>query len=275
MLATAAALSEKFPFWLSDVWGVIHDGARIHAKAEQALIAHRRAGGRVVLISNAPRPAFSVEAQLLAMGLSRDAFDGIVTSGDVTLRLAAARAGEAYFLIGPAQKDADLLSRVPNARADVAEEAQFLLCTGPDDDERETAEDYAARLAHWAGLGLPMICANPDRVVQRGGRLITCAGALADAYEALGGKVEMAGKPFAHIYRDGLRVLGCASRAQVLAIGDGMVTDAEGAFREGLALAFITGGIHAADFPDAEAAAAELQGKFPGLQLAGVLAELA
>lgn len=275
MLATAAALTQKYPYWLSDVWGVIHDGAHIHAKAMAALLAHRKAGGRVVLISNSPRPAFSVEAQLLAMGLPREAFDGIVTSGDVTLRLAGARAGEAYFLIGPADKDVDLISRVPNRRVLAAEEAQFLLCTGPDDDDRETAADYADRLRHWAGLKLPMICANPDRVVQRGGRLITCAGALADAYVALGGQVVMAGKPFPYIYRDGLRVLGCASRAQVLAIGDGLVTDAEGAFREGLALAFITGGIHAGEFPDAEAAAAGLQRLYPGLQLAGVLAELA
>ncbi len=243
------------------------------------MIVHRKAGGVVVLISNAPRPAASVIAQLDDMGLSRETYDSIVTSGDITVKLAAARSGESYFLVGPEVKDAHLLERLSNPRARRAEDARFILCTGPENDEVETVADYEARLQAWAALGLPMICANPDRVVQRGDRLIPCAGALAERYAELGGAVVMAGKPYPPIYEaavaEAQRLKPGISRGQIVAIGDGMVTDAEGAHAQGLALAFIRGGIHGLDFADDAAAEAVLKARFPGIQLACVLAQLA
>ncbi len=279
LIGSADALSKAYPAWLCDVWGVIHDGTRIFPATQAAMMAHRKAGGVCVLISNAPRPAASVIAQLDGMGLSRAAYDSVVTSGDITVKLAAARGAEPYFLVGPAQKDAHLLERLSNPRAARAEQAQFILCTGPDDDEVETVADYETRLHFWAGLGLPMICANPDRVVQRGDRLIPCAGALAERYGELGGQVVMAGKPHAPIYEaavaEAIRLKPGISGGQILAIGDGMVTDAEGAHAQGLALAFIRGGIHGADFADDQAAEAALKARFPGLHLASVLAQLA
>ena len=278
-ITCAAELSKAFPAWLCDVWGVIHDGTRIYPATQAAMIAHRKAGGVVVLISNAPRPAASVMAQLDHLGLSREAYDRVVTSGDITLELAAARAGESYFLVGPEMKDAHLLEQLSNPRARRAEDAGFILCTGPERDEVETVADYEERLQAWAALRLVMICANPDRVVLRGQRLIPCAGALADRYAALGGQVVMAGKPYAPIYAaavaQAMQLKPGLSRGQIVAIGDGMVTDAEGAHAQGLALAFIRGGIHGADFADDAAAEAVLKALFAGIHLASVLAQLA
>lgn len=278
-IRSAADLSKAFPAWLCDVWGVIHDGTRIYPETQAAMIAHRKVGGVVVLISNAPRPASSVIAQLDGMGLSREVYDSVVTSGDITVKLASARGGESYFLVGPAVKDAHLLERLSNRRAKRAEDAGFILCTGPEDDEVETVADYEERLQAWAGLRLPMICANPDRVVQRGDRLIPCAGALADRYAELGGQVVMAGKPYPPIYEaavaEAMRLKPAIARGQIVAIGDGMVTDAEGAHSQGLPLAFIRGGIHGADFADNAAAEAVLKVRFPGIHLACVLAQLA
>lgn len=243
------------------------------------MIAHRRAGGIAVLISNAPRPAASVIKQLDGLGFSRDAYDGVVTSGDITVKLAAARGQESYFLVGPEVKDAHLLEKLSNPRAGSAKAAQFILCTGPENDETETVADYEERLQGWAAMNLPMICANPDRVVQRGDKLIPCAGALAERYTELGGSVVMAGKPYAPIYEaavaEAVRLKPGLARGQIVAIGDGMVTDAAGAHAQGLALAFIRGGIHGADFADDAAAEAVLKARFPGIHLASVLAQLA
>jgi HAD superfamily hydrolase (TIGR01459 family) len=279
LLRSAAELSKACPAWLCDVWGVIHDGTQIFPETQAAMIAHRKGGGVGVLISNAPRPAASVIAQLDGLGLSREAYDSVVTSGDITVKLAGAREGESYFLVGPEVKDAHLLERLVNPRVRRAEEAQFILCTGPENDEVETAADYEERLQAWAEMDLPMICANPDRVVQRGNRLIVCAGALAERYTALGGDVVMAGKPYAPIYEaavgEAMRLKPDLAREQIVAIGDGMVTDAEGAHAQGLALAFIRGGIHGADFANDAAAEAVLKARFPGIQLACVLAQLA
>ena len=278
-IRSAAELSKAFPAWLCDVWGVIHDGTRIFPEAQAALFAHRKAGGVCILISNAPRPAASVIAQLDGLGLSREAYDGVVTSGDITVKLAGARQGESYFLVGPEVKDAHLLETLANPRVRQAEEAKFILCTGPENDEVETAADYEERLKAWVSMGIPMICANPDRVVQRGNRLIVCAGSLAERYAALGGNVVMAGKPYPPIYEaavgEAMRLKSGLSRGQIVAIGDGMVTDAEGAHAQGLALAFIRGGIHGADFADDVAAEAVLKARFPGIHLASVLAQLA
>jgi HAD superfamily hydrolase (TIGR01459 family) len=205
----------------------------------------------VILISNSPRPRADVAAQLDQLGVPRGAWSALVTSGDATRDLLAGRAPGPAWWIGPARDGA--LFEGSGLRFSGAEEATFIACTGLEDDETQTPGDYRAALAIAVGRGLEMICANPDRVVQRGDRLIWCAGALAELYGTLGGAVLMAGKPFAPIYRrafaESEAILGHRPEARrVLVIGDGVATDIAGANCQGLDALFVAGGIHAADF---------------------------
>lgn len=254
-IAGLGDLAGRYDALLCDVWGVIHNGRESFPAACDALVRWGRASGPVVLISNAPRPSADVVPQLHALGVPDAAWSGFVTSGDVTREALAARTPARVWQIGPPRDDV-LLDGLALERVG-PEAADFIACTGLIDDEVETADDYRDRLAAAARRGLPMICANPDRVVQRGDRLIPCAGALADLYEAMGGEVVMAGKPFAPIYAAALteadRLAGRPlDRARILAVGDGLLTDVAGANRAGLPLLFVAAGIHAADMLDLE-----------------------
>ncbi len=232
---------------LCDIWGVIHDGVTADQAACAALARWAATRGPVVLISNSPRPAPEVVAQLDDLNVARAAWSDIITSGDATRALLAARAPGPAFRIGP-DRDAPLYSGLGLDFSSV-EDAAFIACTGPNDDEVETPEDYRKILTRAAERGLEMICANPDIVVQRGDRLIYCGGALAQLYETLGGTAIMAGKPHGPIYElvlDRARTLTAAplAMARVLAIGDGLATDIAGANRAGLNVLFIAGGVH-------------------------------
>lgn len=229
---------------LCDIWGVVHNGVTAHAGAVDALTRFRSGGGRVVLISNAPRPAGEVEKMLAALDVPRAAWDAIVTSGDMTRLLLQARAGQAMYHLGPA-RDRAVFDGIA-VRLTQPEDAAFVLCTGLFDDDKEEPESYRDALALLRQRGLDMICANPDLVVERGGRLVYCAGALAQLYETLGGRVIYAGKPHLPIYEHALEVLGADSR-RVLAIGDSVRTDLAGAAGAGLDALFIIGGIHAGE----------------------------
>lgn len=245
-----AELAPRYDVLLSDVWGVIHNGRESFPAACEALARFRAEHGPVVLISNAARTHDAVEPQLDELGVPREAWSVLVTSGDATRPLLKARAPGPVWAIGPERvaglyEDLDLAFAGPD-------EAAFIACTGPEDDETETPEHYRDRLAAAAARGLPMICANPDLVVQRGDKLIYCGGALAQLYGELGGAVQMAGKPHAPIYRLALAeaeaLLGRpVDPARVLCIGDGPVTDLAGATAQGLDALFIAGGICAAE----------------------------
>ena len=239
---------------LCDVWGVVHDGVRAFPGPCAALARWRAERGPVILISNSPRPRADVAVQLDQLGAPREAWSALVTSGDVTSDLLAGRAPGPAWWIGPARDGA--LFEGSGLAFSGPDEAAFIACTGLEDDETQTPGDYADALAIAAGRGLEMICANPDRVVQRGDRLIWCAGALAELYETLGGAVLMAGKPFPPIYRRAFAesevILGRGLEpSRVLVIGDGVATDVGGANRQGLDVLFVAGGIHAADFAEA------------------------
>jgi len=245
--AGLAALANDYDVLLSDVWGVIHNGEQSFPDACAALARYRAGRGPVVLISNSPRPAWEVVAQLDSLGVPREAWSAFVTSGDATRALLAERAPGPVWTIGP-ERVGGLYEGLGLVFSD-AEEAAFISVTGPDDDEVEGPEDYRERLTDPARRGLPMICANPDRVVQRGDRLIYCGGALADVYKELGGEVLMAGKPYAPIYdlalTEAARLLGRpVDPARVLCIGDGVHTDVLGAEDRGLDCLFVARGIH-------------------------------
>jgi len=235
---------------LSDVWGVLHDGVAPHPAAVAALRRMRAQGRAVVLITNAPRPSGPIAAQLDRIGVDRACWDRLVTSGDVTRRLIA-QGPRRIFHIGPD----DDLSIYDGLDVEPVEEfeADAVVCTGLFEDETERPEDYAELLMRLRARDLPFVCANPDIVVERGDRLIWCAGALARDYGQLGGRTLIAGKPFAPIYEAALEaasdVLGReVGAADVLAIGDGALTDLKGAAARGIDMLFITSGIHAAEY---------------------------
>jgi HAD superfamily hydrolase (TIGR01459 family) len=249
-----APLAGRYDVLLCDVWGVIHNGREAFPAACEALIRWRAQAGPVILISNAPRPEAAVAVQLDSLGVPRAAWSATVTSGDVCRDLLAAWAPGPAWRIGP-PKDDPLFEGL-GLEFDTPEAAKFIACSGPNDEETETPEDYREALSNAAGRGLTMICANPDLVVQRGDRLIYCAGALAELYRAVGGHVIEAGKPYPPIYDLAFarteQIIGASlDRRRVLAVGDGVGTDLAGAEAQGLDALFVADGVHAAEVMDA------------------------
>jgi len=259
--AGLAQLANDYDVLLSDVWGVIHNGRESFPDACAALARFRAERGPVVLISNAARPASYVVPQLDGLGVPREAWSAFVTSGDATRGLLAERAPGPVWTVGP-ERAGGLYADLGLTFSD-ADGAAFIAVTGPYNEDVEGPEDYRERFTAPAMRGLPMICANPDRVVQHGDRLIYCGGALADVYKELGGEVLMAGKPYAPIYDLSLaeagRLLGRdVDPRRVLCIGDGLHTDVKGAEDRGFDCLFIARGIHgeAAMGPDGRLSAA-------------------
>ncbi len=245
-----SALADRYDVILSDVWGVIHNGRESFPAACDALAHWGKTRGPVVLISNSPRPSQAVVAQLDHLGVARAAWQAFVTSGDATRVLLGEMAPGPVWTVGP-DRDAPLYEGLGLAYAH-HEQAAFVSVTGPFDDEIEGPEDYRARFEATVARGLTMVCANPDIVVQRGDRLIYCGGALAQLYSQMGGKVLMAGKPFAPIYDlclvEAQRLLGRpVDRTRVLCVGDGLPTDIKGANDQGLDVLFVASGIHGAE----------------------------
>jgi len=243
-----STLAPAYDVVLSDVWGVVHNGVAAYRDAGDALARFRAGGGTVVLVSNSPRPGDPVTHQLDRLGVIRAAYDAVVTSGDVTRGVLTERPGARVFHIGP-QRDLSIFDRLDISFTSL-EAADCVVCSGLFDDEVETPQDYRALLGKVCARGLLMICANPDVVVERGDRLIFCAGAIADLYATLGGEVIYAGKPYRPIYDLALGQ-GAAVRGRdvdlgrVLAIGDSVRTDFKGALALGVDCLFVIAGIHA------------------------------
>ena len=246
LLPHFAALAPGYDALLCDVWGVVHNGLAALPSACDALMRARAHGAAVILITNAPRPNPVVARQLEKLHVPREAYDAIVSSGDVTCSVIDGRRGQKLYHLGP-ERDRSMFDGVelaPVASADYA------VCSGLEDDEVETPENYRARLQKMLDRDLFMVCANPDVVVERGPKLVYCAGAIADLYAAMGGKVLYAGKPYRPIYDLALaRAVGAAGRKvplkRVLAIGDSLRTDLKGAHALGVDFLFVTAGIHA------------------------------
>jgi HAD superfamily hydrolase (TIGR01459 family) len=257
VIAHFAALAAGYDVVLSDVWGVVHNGITAHPDACDALMRFRANGGRVILITNAPRPHGAVARQISGFGVTGDVYDGIVSSGDVTRAVIVSRPGQSLFHIG-AERDRTIFSGL-EVRFAPLESADYVVCSGLFDDEIEKPEDYLARLKIMLARRTFMVCGNPDVVVERGDRLVYCAGAIADLYAAMGGDVLYAGKPYQPIYEQALGLAGKKfSLERVLAIGDSVRTDFKGAQAFGIDCLFVTAGIHAEelggrDSPDAGA----------------------
>jgi len=243
-----ATLAPRYDVLLCDVWGVVHNGIAATLESCAALVRFRSQGGTVVLITNAPRPGDFVQSFIDTLKVPRDAYDAIVSSGDVTRSLVAERAGERVFHLGP-ERDLPIFEGL-NVEVASVERADFVVCSGLYDDTRVTPQDYVKLIDDMRALGLSMICANPDVVVERGDQLVYCAGAIADLYAHAGGNVIYAGKPYRPIYEQALARAQALRRrpvdpARVLAIGDSVRTDLKGAVDFNIDSLFVTAGIHA------------------------------
>jgi HAD superfamily hydrolase (TIGR01459 family) len=240
-----------------DVWGVVHNGLAAFPAACEALTRFRQRGGTVILITNAPRSGEAVARILDRLKVSREAYDAITSSGDVTRGIVKARRGQSVFHLGP-ERDLSIFAGL-EVRFVPAESADYVVCSGLFDDTTETPETYRDLLAAMRARSLLMVCANPDIVVERGDALVYCAGALADAYAALGGDVLYCGKPYAPIYELALATTAALrngktpEHARVLAIGDSVRTDLKGAAALGLDCMFVTSGIHAEEYGSRDA----------------------
>ena len=240
------ALDARYRLILCDIWGCVHDGVELYPGAAARLHQWRDEGRTVILITNAPRTAEAVEEQLGRIGLPPNAWNAIATSGEAGIAALLEHAHPVGF-IGTASDRAILEAR----GVAISDDQHFtdLACTGLDEHRRRTA-DYEDQLRDLARRDILLHCLNPDRVVVRGGAIEPCAGALADIYEALGGRVEWYGKPHPTIYRHAMHLGGDPPAEHVLAIGDGLQTDVLGAARMGFDCVFVTGGIHAGEpFP--------------------------
>jgi HAD superfamily hydrolase (TIGR01459 family) len=246
-------IAGRYDAILCDVWGVLIDGKKHFPAAADALRRFRAAGGRVLLVTNASRPDAEVRRQLLGLGLPEDAFDDLVSAGELTLREMVSRKGQACYHLGP-PRDNGLFEEAGRrlgapVRKVSPEEADYVVCTGLLEERAETPQDYDERLAAFKAHDLVMLCANPDIVVAIGDDLVYCAGALAERYAAMGGKVLMFGKPHPPVYAAAReRLARLAGRpvadSRIVAIGDGALTDLAGAGRAGLDCVFITDGVH-------------------------------
>jgi HAD superfamily hydrolase (TIGR01459 family) len=245
-LAGLASLARDTDVFILDLWGVVHGGVRPFAGVVATLEGIRAAGKPVVFVSNAPVRAHHVARQLAAMGLAH-AYDALLTSGEVTwAHVTANYDGAAYYGIGPPW--ARLLHEdLAHRRVERLYEAGFLLVVGLDDDRPEP-DAYTAELEAAHALGLPLVCANPDRViVVQDGTHSWCAGALAERYAALGGRVDWLGKPDPGIFADAAAAVGVRDPDRVVVVGDGLPTDIKGANAFRCRSVLITRGIHARD----------------------------
>lgn len=259
LIGSLAEVSQGYDTLYCDLWGCLHNGHRPYPDAVAALVGFREAGGRVVLLTNAPRPSRFVVATLDRMGVPREAWDLVVSSGDAAqAALAAGDVGRKVWHLGPA-KDMGFFDLPGGQTVELVslEEAEGIVCTGPFNEYVETPEDYRARLTDARDRGLPLLCTNPDLIVDFGDRRIYCAGALAGLYDDLGGRSLYFGKPHAPIYDLAgaeVRALTGGEQGRILAIGDGVGTDIKGAAAQGIDALFVTGGLAAAEFgPDVEA----------------------
>jgi HAD superfamily hydrolase (TIGR01459 family) len=255
-LSRFAGLAERYDGFVLDLWGVIHDGVNAFPPAVETLRQLRDAGKRTLLLSNAPRPNHAVQRMMQRMGIDDDLYTDILTSGEAVRRALQSppdlwwtQLGQRVFLLGP-ERDRPVIDGLPLANAVSPAEADFVLNTGPDDHRNPSdMAEFEPVLRDCIDRGLPMICANPDLAVIRGGVRVLCAGALAARYQELGGDVRSLGKPDPAIYQPVLQRLDLQPD-RVLAVGDSLHTDIAGAAGVGIDACWVLGGIHGASLAD-------------------------
>ena len=248
-----AAVAARYDGFILDLWGVIHDGVAPMPGAVDCLRALIDGGKRVVLLSNAPRRADDVVRRITQIGVPPGTYHDVMSSGEEAWQCLHRRDEPFYAALGRrclhicSDRDLEIRDGLELDYVDTAEEAEFILNTGPAGWD-DTIEDYAPLLSRALARDLPMVCANPDLVVMHGARLALCAGALAQWYEQQGGHVSWHGKPYRSVYDSCLALLGIDDGSRILAVGDSLRTDIAGSAGAGLDSLLIAGGIHAAEF---------------------------
>ena len=247
IITSVAPLQDGMEAWICDIWGVVHNGVAAFQTAVEACQRFRARGGVVLLLTNAPRPASAIYEQLHKLAVPRDAYDAVLTSGDLTRHLIEQNRALPMMHLGP-ERDRGLFEGLTLRFAD-AKDAGIIICSGLYDDDRETAEDYRERLVGPQRRGVKMVCANPDITVARGSKVIPCAGAIAQLYERMGGTVIYAGKPHLPVYERAFEMVNEVARRPIgrermLAIGDGVHTDMLGAANAGLRAVFVASPVH-------------------------------
>ncbi len=253
LIGGIAALAPRYDGFILDLWGVVHDGVAPLPGALECLETLKAAGKRIALLSNAPRRSDDVVERIVRIGIPGGLYHHVMSSGEEAWQHLHRRDDPFYAALGRrclhigSERDMLIREGLELEFVDTAEEAEFILNTGPAGWE-DRIEDYQPMLRPALARELPMVCANPDLVVMHGGRPALCAGALAQWYEEAGGRVRWHGKPFASIYGSCFDLLGIADRSRILAVGDSLRTDIAGAAGAGLDSLFIVGGIHAEEF---------------------------
>jgi HAD superfamily hydrolase (TIGR01459 family) len=250
IIGGVADIADRYDGYVIDLWGVMHDGISAYPGARDCLAALKARGKRIVILSNAPRRAAAVAVRNAELGIPAALYHGLVTSGEATWAALARRdeprhraLGRRAFCIMP-RRDRPLLDGLDLVEVPRPAAADFVLVTGVEDASEEVA-DFGTVLAEALAAARPMLCANPDLEVVRGGVREICAGAIAARYEAMGGAVLYHGKPHRPIYEACFAALGIFDRARILAVGDSLRTDVAGARGAGIDSLFIAGGIHA------------------------------
>ena len=242
-------IEDNYDALICDVWGVIHNGRELFESVNDCLVNFRSKQKPVVLLSNAPRPSKYIERMLNQLGLDRKSFNEIVTSGDLTMSvLNESHYGSKCYHIGP-DRDLNIFDGVNVSRVSF-DEADFLFVTGLFDDETEDENSYSSILDEAKKRNLKLICANPDIVVQRGEKLIPCAGAIAKKYEEIGGKAINIGKPFSPIFDKAVNLIKGINENQnprIIVIGDGLETDIKGANILKMDSLLVLGGLFASE----------------------------
>jgi HAD superfamily hydrolase (TIGR01459 family) len=253
LLQGLGEIAEGYDGFILDLWGVLHDGTAPFPGVIDALGRLKAAGKRLAVLSNAPRRAALVEARMNEIGLKRGLYDHVHSSGEETWQHLLRRddpfyaaLGQRCYHMGPARDD-NMLEGIGLERVTDIASAEFILNTGPSDWD-ETVAQHEPLLRAARARDLPMVCANPDLVVVHQGRRAICAGAVAQRYEALGGRVRWHGKPFRPVYETCFAALGISDRRRIIAVGDSLRTDIAGANAAGIDSVLVTGGIHAEEF---------------------------
>lgn len=254
IVSSLSEISNRYDAIFCDLWGCLHDGVTVFPDAVAALQEFRKSGGKVILVTNSPRPRASVAEQLDQLGAPRDCWDDIASSGDsAQAGMMAGAAGRNVWHLGPARDESFFTDLPEGITGDpinrvALEDAEGIVCTGLVDDEKDVPEDYRAQLLLAKTKGLKLLCANPDVIVDRGDKRIFCAGAVAQLYTEMGGESLYFGKPYPPIYdlaRRKLAALDNVPDDRILAIGDGPATDVAGAIGDNLDCLFVSGGLAA------------------------------
>lgn len=242
-----APIAERYDAFLFDLWGVVHNGIEAYPGALRTLEALHDLGKTVILLSNAPRLGTDVDPFIARMGVQRDHYLRVVASGDMVRQALAGGdldIGNRFVFWGKGA-DRSVTADLNFTEVGTIDDADFILCAGLNDDQTETVDDYRDQL-QWAYHNqIPLVCANPDYEVMKGQDMWPCAGALARAYEEIGGKTYWFGKPWPVAYTYCQDVLQGLEPPAILAVGDTLRTDIAGATAAGIDSVLVTGGIHA------------------------------